>query len=1037
MSLSRGSCRICCLKVQQDQRSRRRRNDDPTQQKRSWQHKMLSSPQPTILLIQSNDDAIQKDVDSTNTNPSIVLCKCLPYSVEEIGNEEIATRRLANSDDVILAFDNSVRIFLKETVVENNSDNIRSNKAIEEMIQSYCDEDKTDYSDDDSIHREWWSLVEADPYIVRRVCCYCPSDDRRRRHRPNSHRHVNINARITANKVDSYQIEKNSMTSVGHDENRLKTPSRRRRRVAIPLFPPSVTIRPLQSLIITIVLGSIPLVSVNSYQYSLLLHSCWKRQLVGKVIAMDDQWSCRIRLYTNDDDDESGDIVFATTESFKVLTMPTSPLSLASLHSHRYKEGKDRPGSLSLPKDFYAVLPSTKITIRQYPQRSIPSLPPDRPVSNSLPVICTASNFNINRKSLRPPSAAAGLLVDTIDCVRFGSGDVPRSFLLSGPPGVGKTFSATWAASVYPDDTLLCSIRGSELLQVTGGNDQSDNCNTPAHALEWEFQKMVNMISLREQRNDTAKLKSTMQPPSSSPLDKRNQDSVVGLIFLDECDALVSVDSVAAMLADLLDRVSSSSSLSKNVQNGKKNDLKRYWKNIVVVGATNRIDSIPTYLRRAGRFDREISIFPPTAKERAIFITSLLTMVQKSNPDDTDNILPQMSELTTQTKATGSSAVEDQNDMFMCKKDPEIGILLKEEIKEIAELCVGYVAADLSALVRKAWLLSLEEKGDDKIIMYSHLEEARHIVGASALRDASLAAPPKISWDDISGDPGGAKTALRQAIEWPRLKAREFALLGLQPCRGILLYGPPGCAKTTLARAAAGSSGVAFLSFSPAEVYASSYVGEAERVIRQAFNLARSTAPCILFFDEIDSIFGGGGDSGRGNSAEARVLSTFLNEMDGVDIAGAGKDGVLVLGATNRPWTLDSALLRPGRLGDKIIFLPPPDKEARRSILKRQLGNVAGVSDEIDLSWDILIDLTEGMTGAEIIGGCQDAKLRWMRETFLNTPSCKPNLLFQHDYIVDALMSVNPLLSNPQVLEEFQVFGNYDTKSSFVSSVPK
>jgi len=265
MSLSRGSCRLCCLKVQQDQRCRRRRNDDPTQQQRLWQHKMLSSPQPTILLIQCNDGAIQKDGDSTFINPSIILCKCLPYSADDCSDEEITARRSANSDDAILAFDNSVRIFLKESVFEN-SDNIRRNGTVEEMIQSYCDEDKTDYSDDGSVRREWWSLAEADPYIVSRVCCYCSSDNRRGRHRPNSHRHANINARITATKVDSYQTDKKSMPSKDQDVNRLELPSLLRRRVAIPLFSSSVTIRPLQSLIISSFLDryrQFPLILIN------------------------------------------------------------------------------------------------------------------------------------------------------------------------------------------------------------------------------------------------------------------------------------------------------------------------------------------------------------------------------------------------------------------------------------------------------------------------------------------------------------------------------------------------------------------------------------------------------------------------------------------------------------------------------------------------------------------------------------------------------------------------------------------------------
>mmetsp|Transcript_18354 Transcript_18354/g.51147 ORF Transcript_18354/g.51147 Transcript_18354/m.51147 type:complete len:511 (+) Transcript_18354:944-2476(+) len=506
------------------------------------------------------------------------------------------------------------------------------------------------------------------------------------------------------------------------------------------------------------------------------------------------------------------------------------------------------------------------------------------------------------------------------------------------------------------------------------------------------------------------------------------------------------------MLAALLDRVSGRSA------GGSGNAEERCWKRIVVVGATNRIDSIPSYLRRAGRFDHEIPMAPPQAGERARLLASLLGKVQQSSSGEPE-----------QEREQG----QDEQDSFPIDPERNSSLPSPDELREFAELCVGYVAADLSALVRKAWLLRLQDKapGDSCSISISiaHLEAARGVVGASALRDASLAAPPKITWDDIAGDPGGAKTALRRAIEWPRLKAREFALLGLQPCRGILLHGPPGCAKTTLARAAAGSSGVAFLSLSPAQVYASSYVGEAERVVRQAFHLARSTAPCVLFFDEIDSIFGScggnGGDSGdlggsgRGSSAEARVLSTFLNEMDGVDIAGAGSDGVLVLGATNRPWTLDPALLRPGRLGDKIVYLPPPDAEARRSIFAKQFGGAVGFNNDkngsngsdsgssssnngradFEITWDvdpsILVDLSKGMTGAEILGACQKAKIQWMREKIFRTDQDSGTMrdeskddFTQQDCIVNSLVSVKPLLSNPEALEEFRIFENRDKK---------
>ena len=237
--------------------------------------------------------------------------------------------------------------------------------------------------------------------------------------------------------------------------------------------------------------------------------------------------------------------------------------------------------------------------------------------------------------------------------------------------------------------------------------------------------------------------------------------------------------------------------------------------------------------------------------------------------------------------------------------------------------------------------------------------------------------------------------------------------------------------KTTLARAAASASGCAFLSLSPAEVYGSSYVGEAEATVRRAFALARSTTPCILFFDEIDSILGaeresnhGMNRSGGGSSAESRVLSTFLNEMDGVD-NNKGADGVLVLGATNRPWTLDSALLRPGRLGDKIIYIPPPDAPSRRSILEMEFRE-KGL--DMDLDW-LASDAMSGlMTGAELVGACQEAKFEMLRH-LINDSVPERNSLRIEKYLVIALKSKKPVLSDPVALKEFRLFEQHTGRS--------
>jgi transitional endoplasmic reticulum ATPase len=640
--------------------------------------------------------------------------------------------------------------------------------------------------------------------------------------------------------------------------------------------------------------------STNSCMaFRALLLSALKKQIVGSVVAYsgDDRLRTTVRLNLHD----------------RSWTLTVASVLSGGLHPQEKRLGQHQP----YEQLFSWILPSTHVTV---------DMATTSTALCSEPVVSTT----VARDSSNL-SATARLLVDTVrGMVKEPLINFSRSFILTGSPGVGKTHAVRTAVNrLNSSDKVvhLISLHGSELMS-TGQELDS------ARELQRVFENAARLTTAT---------------------------TAIALIALDECEALVSSDVMASMLAYLLDMVSS------------------VWTRVVFVAATNRVDDIPSSLRRPGRLDKEIFILPPNASERK----EVLEALHKKH----------MSECTFNVTSDG--------------------------LREIADLSVGFVPADLDLLVRRVVNLGLANDSASVLDLY---HRSIPTVGASALRDAALSAPPKTTWDDVCGDPGGAKTALRQAIEWPRTKRAAFLELGLTAPRGILLHGPPGCAKSSLARAAAGASFLSFLSFAPADVYASSYVGDAEAVIRRGFSLARAAAPCIIFFDEIDSIVGTnassdslGGVNSRGQSTEARVLSTFLNEMDGVD--GSGDDGVLVLGATNQPWTLDSALLRPGRF-DKVIFVPPPDEVGRRSLLEMQCRNWQA-STPFDFAHLASEEVSGGLTGAEIVGACRKTAMLALAG---GTNGSERHPSFKEDDLELALRQVQPLLADAGLVKEFRAF---------------
>ncbi|KAK9843703.1 hypothetical protein WJX81_003048 [Elliptochloris bilobata] len=271
------------------------------------------------------------------------------------------------------------------------------------------------------------------------------------------------------------------------------------------------------------------------------------------------------------------------------------------------------------------------------------------------------------------------------------------------------------------------------------------------------------------------------------------------------------------------------------------------------------------------------------------------------------------------------------------------------DLETLSSAAIGYSGADLAALCREAAM--------------------RALVRPSITRGWEAELAPA-AWGDIGGLER-VKARLRQAVEWPLAHAGAFQRLGLAAPRGVLLHGPPGCCKTTLARAAASATNARLQVLSGAQLF-SAYVGEGEARLRAAFARARQAAPAILFIDEIDAVGGRRENDGGGSGASARLLSALLTEMDGLELA----IGVLVLAATNRPAALDAALVRPGRL-DLLLYVPPPDAPGRLATLRIHTRDMP-LAPDVDLP--ALAADTERFTGAELEALCREAALAALRE---------------------------------------------------------
>jgi transitional endoplasmic reticulum ATPase len=507
----------------------------------------------------------------------------------------------------------------------------------------------------------------------------------------------------------------------------------------------------------------------------------------------------------------------------------------------------------------------------------------------------------------------------------------PKGVLLHGPPGTGKTLIAKAVANEI--DAHFETISGPEIMSKYYGESEEQ---------------------LREVFDEA-------------------EENAPAIVFIDELDSIAPKRSeaggdverrVVAQLLSLMDGLEARG-------------------DVVVIGATNRVDAIDPALRRGGRFDREIEIGVPDRDGRK----EILQVHTRGMP---------------LAEGVDLDAYADSTHGF-------VGADLESLAKEAAMTALRRIRPqiDLEAEEIDAEILeTLEVNPDD-------FKEAMKGIEPSALREVFVEVPD-VTWRDIGGLEG-TKERLRETIQWPLEYPQVFRQLDMEAAKGVLLYGPPGTGKTLLAKAVANEADSNFISVKGPELL-DKYVGESEKGVREIFSKARENAPTVIFFDEIDAIATERGRNTGDSGVSERVVSQLLTELDGIE----SLEDVVVIATSNRPDLIDSALLRPGRL-DRHVHVPVPDEEARRAIFEVHTREKP-LADDVDL--DRLARRTEGYVGADVEAVAREAAMAASRE-FIHSVDPEDiddtigNVRITMAHFEDALDEVAPSVT-PEAKERYE-----------------